>query len=429
MMTSCFFFVFSLLIIFDTTTLADSYSSKSKTSSKSKSKKGKAQSDLVQDLLSQIAELELQLSNSISIEESDELIKQTLINEYGLSDWAAASLPVDQSLSSLSNAGRANIYEAAGWPIYYEYSPEPSFYLQYAASDTVVRDMQGDVFKFPETGNKPEDIAFTLPPPPAYEDPSDLIFMPILQIASLLRSGAVDCVTVVQTFINRLDEFDPYLAIVSLPLYDRALEMAAAHDELLAQGTDLGPLMCIPYGVKDHHQIFDDDITTYGNILYANNIQKTKSSVMAQLMKYGAIPIAKTNLGTFASGSVHGHGECMSPYLTGGGGGSSCGSGSGAALGALVRIYSSDLIVLQYSSFVLKKMITYNLLYYACTILAICCIRRDFRINRKSVICQSRFWSYWIVWKFLSCRSCIAGCRIGSPWISFTLCVRLWCNL
>lgn len=315
---------------------SSSKSSSSKSKSK-KSKKGKAQSDLVQDLLLQIAELELQLNNSISIEDSDELIKQTLIDEYGLSDWAAASLPVDQSINSLSNAGRANIYEAAGWPIYYEYSPEPSFYLQYAGSETAVRDMQSDIFKFPETGNKPEDVAFTLPPPPAYNDPSDLIFMPILHIASLLRSGAVDCVTIVQTFINRLDEFDPYLAIVSLPLYDRALEMAAAHDELLAEGTDLGPLMCIPYSVKDHHQIFDDDITTYGNILYANNIQKTKSSVMAQLMKYGAIPIAKTNLGTYASGSVHGHGECMSPYLTGGGGGSSCGSGSGAALGALVR--------------------------------------------------------------------------------------------
>jgi hypothetical protein len=99
---------------------------KSKSTSKSskKSKKGKgAQSDLIQDLLAQIAELELQLSNSISSDESEELIKQTLIAEYGLADWAAPSLPEDQSLGSISNAGGAQIYEAASWPIYYEYIP------------------------------------------------------------------------------------------------------------------------------------------------------------------------------------------------------------------------------------------------------------------------------------------------------------------
>lgn len=94
--------------------------------------------------------------------------------------------------------------------------------------------------------------------------------MPIVQIAALLRSGAVDCVTIVQAFVDRLAEFDPFLAIVITPLYDRALQTAAEHDALLASGTDLGALMCIPFGVKDHHQIFDDEPTTYGHILCSN---------------------------------------------------------------------------------------------------------------------------------------------------------------
>lgn len=166
--------------------------------------------------------------------------------------------------------------------------------------------------------------------------------MPILQIASLIQAGTVSCVEVVQAFIDRLEEFDPYLGIVATPLYDRALETAASHDTLLSSGTYLGPLMCIPFGLKDHHQIYDDDPTMYGSILFAGNVQSVKSTMMAQLMEAGAIPIAKMQLGTFAWSSANGWGECMSPYLNGPGCGSSCGSGSGAALGALPFAVSEE---------------------------------------------------------------------------------------
>ena len=59
-------------------------------------------------------------------------------------------------------------------------------------------------------------------------------------------------------------------------------------------------------------------------------------------MSYGAIPIAKTSLGAFAFGSVHGWGVCMSPYLNGNGSGSSCGSGSGAAAGVFPFALSEE---------------------------------------------------------------------------------------
>lgn len=165
-------------------------------------------------------------------------------------------------MAKLSNGGRAQRYDAAGFPIYNKYSPEATFHLSNAGDDSLVRDMQGDVFKFPTTSNTPQDVTFTYPDPPAYSEPSDLIFMPIMEIAALLRSGDVDCLTIVNTFIDRLDEFDPYLAIVASTLYDKARETAESHQALLDSGTDVGPLMCIPFGVKDHHQIGDDDYTT-----------------------------------------------------------------------------------------------------------------------------------------------------------------------
>jgi len=110
----------------------------------------------------------------------------------------------------------------------------------------------------------------------------------------------------------------------------------------LNNGTDLGPLMCIPFGIKDHHQIFDDEPTMYGHVIFSYNVQSTKSTLAAKLMQHGAIPIAKTQLGTFAFGSANGWGMCMSPYLNGPGSGSSCGSGSGAAYGAFPFAVSEE---------------------------------------------------------------------------------------
>jgi Asp-tRNA(Asn)/Glu-tRNA(Gln) amidotransferase A subunit family amidase len=146
----------------------------------------------------------------------------------------------------------------------------------------------------------------------------------------------------VKAFIDRLSDIDSSLGIVATPLYDRAMVMAAELDVKLKSGIDLGPLMCIPFGIKDHHQIFDDEPTMYGSIVHSYNVQKTKSTAANHLMKYGAIPIAKTMLGTFASGSGNSWGTCMSPYLNGPGGGSSCGSGSGAAYGAFPFAVSEE---------------------------------------------------------------------------------------
>lgn len=54
------------------------------------------------------------------------------------------------------------------------------------------------------------------------------------------------------------------------------------------------------------------------------------------------MPIAKLQMGSWASGPVHGWGICMSPYLSGHGSGSSCGSASAAALGAVKFAISEE---------------------------------------------------------------------------------------
>jgi hypothetical protein len=270
-------------------------------------------------------------------------IYDKLVVELAYGDFDKVTPDAYKTVARLSNSGVAGRYDAAGALIATKYNPEPGYYLSNAGDDSLLRDMQGDVFTFPEMSNEPDDVMFTLPePPPAYKTPSDLYYKTIMELAALIKSKTVSCVTLVKAFIDRLDEFDRYLGIVATPLYERALKIAAEHDDLIAKGTYMGPLMCIPFGVKDHHQIFDDEPTMYGHLLYANNVQNVKSAMIGQLLKAGAIPIAKTQLGTFAFGSGNGWGECMSPYLNGGGCGSSCGSGSGAALGVFPFAISEE---------------------------------------------------------------------------------------
>lgn len=208
------------------------------------------------------AELQAQLEGSVSAEMAVDMQFDLLVQEIAFDDYVRTTPKKDQSLSRLLNSNSAQYYNKAGLPILERHNPEPAFYLKNADDDSLLRDMQGDVFQLPTTSNTFDEVLFSLPDPPAYSEPSDLYYMPILQIASLLRSGAVDCVTIVQAFIDRLQEFDPYLAIVITPLYERALGTAASHDQLLANGTDTGALMCIPFGLKDHHQVYDDEPTT-----------------------------------------------------------------------------------------------------------------------------------------------------------------------
>lgn len=293
-------------------------------------------------LQAEVASLNSQLNGTLTAEEADASVYDALVSQIAFGDFASLTPLVDQTIARVSNDGQAERFDVAGFPIFYDYNPEAQFYLANAGDDSLVRDMQGDVFQFPTESNEADEVNFTLPDPPMYSQPSDLYYMPILEISSLIQGGAVSCVEVVQAFVDRLSEFDPYLGIVATPLYDRALETAALHDTLLAEGTNLGPLMCIPFGVKDHHQIYDDEPTMYGSLLHATNVQSVKSTLMQKLLDGGAIPIAKMMLGTFAWSSANGWGECMSPYLNGPGCGSSCGSASGAAFGALPFAISEE---------------------------------------------------------------------------------------
>ena len=220
------------------------------------------------------------------------------------------------------------------------HNPVVGAVLPYARSFSLFDHMA----ELPASANEAGDVAFELPDASAveYAGVSDLLFMPIRKMAALIKARRVSCTEVVSFFIERTRELDALLALVTVPLYGPAMEMAAALDAELAEGSYRGPLMCIPFGLKDHYMVHNET-TTYGHLLYYHNYHSRPATLTSRLMDVGAVPIAKATLGAFAiSGSVTGWGVCLSPYLNGHGSGSSCGSGAGAAAGAFPFALSEE---------------------------------------------------------------------------------------
>ena len=241
----------------------------------------------------------------------------------------------DATLGNLTS-GFENVpkYMQVGHILEREHNPLAAAFLPYARSFSLFDQMT----ELPTESNEPEDVEFELPDPStiAYAGADDLLYMPIRQMAALIGARRVSCEEVVRFFIDRTVELDDLLALVTVPLFEEAIEMARRLDvEIAATGTR-GPLTCIPIAVKDHHQIFDEP-TTYGHLMFYNNRHTgngRRSSLVHRLIDAGAIPFAKTVLTSFATlSSPSGWGVCLSPYLNGDGCGSSCGSGSGAAAG------------------------------------------------------------------------------------------------
>ncbi|MDB5762899.1 MAG: amidase [Herminiimonas sp.] len=114
-----------------------------------------------------------------------------------------------------------------------------------------------------------------------------------------------------------------------------ALETARKLDaEFARTGKLVGPLHGIPFAIKDQFDTFDMRTTSGSVVNYANDRPPRDSEVVARLRKAGAIILAKSNMGEYASGdrSTYGGSSC-NPYDTTRSPGRSSG-GAGAAVAA-----------------------------------------------------------------------------------------------
>ena len=166
----------------------------------------------------------------------------------------------------------------------------------------------------------------------------------ISEIQQAFERNELTSVELVQSFLDRIDEFDkngPKINSI-LSLNPDALKIAAELDEMRGQEGQ-GPLYGIPVLLKDNIETTDQMPTTAGSIALQQNFALEDAFVAAQLRSAGAIILGKVNLSEWAyfmtqnvpSGYSALGGQVLNPYgietlEAGSVGGSS--SGTGAAI-------------------------------------------------------------------------------------------------
>lgn len=175
-------------------------------------------------------------------------------------------------------------------------------------------------------------------------DPSEILFRPVTELASLIKARKLSPVEVVRAFLERIEAVNPKVNAFLTVTADRALEQARQAEKEIASRRYRGPLHGIPYAPKD--LIATAGIrTTNGSKVTSNWIPSYESTVTGRLNQAGAILIGKLNLLEFAMGSGQKGlaGPARNPWdLAYSPSGSSSGSGAALAAGMVPLTLGSD---------------------------------------------------------------------------------------
>src|SRR6476619_5050376 len=121
------------------------------------------------------------------------------------------------------------------------------------------------------------------------------------QVAAL-RARTVSARELLDLHLERIAERNPGLnAIVSLD-EERARAGAAAADERLASGAEVGALHGLPFAFKDVHEVAGWP-TTYGHPLFADHVPEVDELLVERVRRAGVVVVGRTNVPEFAAGS------------------------------------------------------------------------------------------------------------------------------
>jgi Asp-tRNA(Asn)/Glu-tRNA(Gln) amidotransferase A subunit family amidase len=161
----------------------------------------------------------------------------------------------------------------------------------------------------------------------------DLAFMPVHQLAVLIKSRQVTSERLTQLYLQRIKTHSDTLACLVTLLENEALIQARALDKELAAGKYRGPLHGIPYGIKDLFAV-PGTRTTWGATPYKDQVINETATIVTKLEEAGGVLVGKFTLGALAMGDVWFGGVTKNPWnLKQGSSGSSAGSASAVSAG------------------------------------------------------------------------------------------------
>ena len=177
--------------------------------------------------------------------------------------------------------------------------------------------------------------------------PSDLPFNSATDLAAAIRAREISPVEAMETYLARVDRFDPDLNAFALRDDERALSDARAATERVAATPrdELPPLFGVPVPVKDLNDVAGWP-TTLGSFASSDEPKPTDSVPAARLRRAGAVLMGKTTtpeFGTVSFTESDRLGITRNPWDTGHTpGGSSGGAAAAVSSGMAPIAHASD---------------------------------------------------------------------------------------
>ena len=123
---------------------------------------------------------------------------------------------------------------------------------------------------------------------------------PARRLAAAIAGRQLASRELLQTFLDRIERFNPALnAVVTLDA-ERAMRAAPAADEAVAQGRALGPLHGLPVTIKDAIEVAGLR-STGGAAELSGHVPQTDAVAVSRLRAAGAIVFGKTNVPRWSS--------------------------------------------------------------------------------------------------------------------------------
>jgi aspartyl-tRNA(Asn)/glutamyl-tRNA(Gln) amidotransferase subunit A len=173
----------------------------------------------------------------------------------------------------------------------------------------------------------------------------DLNTLTIEQARSAIVERKTSATRLAESFYAKIETDDPAIGAYLTLCRERALEKAAAIDELADKGAPLPALAGVPVGVKDV-MVTRGVRTTAGSKILENYVPPYTCTAVARLEAAGAVVLGKMNCDEFAMGSSNENSAYRPVHnpraLSRVPGGSSGGSAAAVAAGTAVATLGSD---------------------------------------------------------------------------------------
>ncbi len=175
----------------------------------------------------------------------------------------------------------------------------------------------------------------------------ELALLPAAAAAGMVRRKEISARELTEVTLARIEALNPALNAVVELAAEAARRQAAAADEAVTRGRDLGPWHGVPMTVKDSFNVAGMH-TTWGNPAFKDYVADWDAAVVRRLRGAGAVIVGKTNvhfmLADFGQTANDLYGVTNNPWdLARTPGGSTGGGAAALAAGMTFAEYGSDL--------------------------------------------------------------------------------------